>query len=292
MADIICRKTYSCDLRAILFCYVIFTILLLQGTETIHWVCALSISPLEQVFLGERLKLIKEETKSKFLATYPNISSEENDPPTDLVLIFPGSGGPDQFTTELQNQIVFHDEAGQIGMPSSSNPPRFVEVWNWTEFRGNIASAAFDGEAVGEAIAEALCEGLRSREPSSSTSLSSVRSVHSISVGGFAGHAFATRCKQLKVPYVRLTLLDPFCSRGLLGVGYGANNFGTGVDFAEHYLNTDDPVPTTNDPLPNCAVHDVTNAEERENFNLPEVRNKAAHDLLFCVGHALLLHFV
>lgn len=55
------------------------------------------------------------------------------------------------------------------------------------------------------------------------------------------------------------------------GIGYGAKNFGLGVDFAEQFMNTDDPVPTTNDPLPNCAVIDVTNCKERENFVVPEV---------------------
>ena len=51
---------------------------------------------------------------------------------------------------------------------------------------------------------------------------------------------------------------------------YGMENFGLGIDFAEQFLNTDDPVPTTNDPLPLCSCVDVTGAEERKSFVLPE----------------------
>jgi len=73
-----------------------------------------------------------------------------------------------------------------------------------------------------------------------------------------------------KPEYLRLTLLDPFCSRGILGIGYGARSFGVSADYAEHYMNTDDPVPTTNEALPNCYCVDVTSAPERESFVLPQ----------------------
>ena len=75
--------------------------------------------------------------------------------------------------------------------------------------------------------------------------------------------------KYTKLCYIML--LRIFFRWDMKGVGYGAKNFGLGVDFAEHYMNTDDPVPTTNDPLPNCAVIDVTNCVERKRFALPEV---------------------
>ena len=38
----------------------------------------------------------------------------------------------------------------------------------------------------------------------------------------------------------------------MFGYGWGVKNFGTGVssaDIVEDYLNTDDPVPTTSDPV-------------------------------------------
>jgi len=129
-----------------------------------------------------------------------------------------------------------------------------------------------------------------------------LRSVHSIgiSVGAFASQAFAATICELRdndrsidttsgdaqnqndPHYVRLTLLDPFCSRGIWGWNYGATQFGTGgIDYAEQYLNTDDPVPTTNYPLPLCACVDVTGALERESFVLPEEETMHCWSLVY-----------
>ena len=49
----------------------------------------------------------------------------------------------------------------------------------------------------------------------------------------------------------------------------GAKLFGKDADFAEHYLNTDDIVPSTNFPLPLCHVYDVTAAKARKAFPPP-----------------------
>jgi len=218
----------------------------------------LTLSPLEKLMFGSRVEAIKKETKELFSSVNPNLKSTMLQ---DMVLIFPGAGGADDLTSELESKIKNCDEIAQL-----KNAPRFIQVWDWKQFRGSVMSAAFDGEAVGEAVAEAIfCNDFLKGQ---------IRSIHSIgiSVGGFAGHAFAKQCKILSgsQTHVRLTLLDPFCSRGLLGLGYGAKYFGQGVDYAEQYLNTDDPVPTTNDPLPLCAVFDITKAKERSSFVPPE----------------------
>lgn len=71
--------------------------------------------------------------------------------------------------------------------------------------------------------------------------------------------------------HVRLSLTDPFTARGGedLGNGWGLQNFGRDVDFAEHYLNKDDIVPSTNLPLPLCYCYDVTGCAERRSFPPP-----------------------
>ena len=46
--------------------------------------------------------------------------------------------------------------------------------------------------------------------------------------------------------------------------GWGLDNFGLYADFAEHIMNTDDPVPSTNVPTKGCYVLDVTKAEAKE----------------------------
>ena len=74
---------------------------------------------------------------------------------------------------------------------------------------------------------------------------------------------------------------------GACGSGYRDENFGSSVDYAEQYLNTDDPVPTTNDPLPLCACIDVTAAQERNNFELPENESMHCWPLVYFARHGL-----
>ena len=75
-----------------------------------------------------------------------------------------------------------------------------------------------------------------------------------VSVGSFVANSFAHTIKSKASSsssslYTRLKLLDPFCTRGIWGIGYGYKYFGKHVDYVEHYSNTVDPVPSTNEPL-------------------------------------------
>jgi len=223
----------------------------------------------------------------------------------NIVIIFPGAGGPDQFTEELESKInsitstTTNEENNDDAIDDAAGKrttTTIVRTFDWSEYRGSPITAAFDSEVVGEALAHALWKEknvmqsqLRADdEEGPGIRLTSVHSI-GISVGAFASQAFAATISQLRntntntdtvdAPqnesnephYVRLTLLDPFCSRGIWGLNYGATHFGTGgIDYAEQYLNTDDPVPTTNDALPLCACVDVTGVLDRESFVLPE----------------------
>mmetsp|Transcript_28012 Transcript_28012/g.34228 ORF Transcript_28012/g.34228 Transcript_28012/m.34228 type:complete len:287 (-) Transcript_28012:840-1700(-) len=193
---------------------------------------------------------------SRRKATQP--SSFDN----SVILIFPGAGGPDCFTSELQETL--QSDMQELKQDSET----FLCVWDWSEFRGNVFTAAFDSECVGEGAAEAL--DVSSKNNQLSAKITSVHSI-GVSVGAFAANAFARKYKaQYPESRVKLTLLDPFTGRGLFGPNYGRDNFGLDVDVAEQYLNTDDPVPTTNSPLPLCKVYDVTDADERNTFVPPK----------------------
>eukprot|EP00555_Chaetoceros_dichaeta_P008168 CAMPEP_0198273936 /NCGR_PEP_ID=MMETSP1447-20131203/58485_1 /TAXON_ID=420782 /ORGANISM="Chaetoceros dichaeta, Strain CCMP1751" /LENGTH=390 /DNA_ID=CAMNT_0043967829 /DNA_START=11 /DNA_END=1183 /DNA_ORIENTATION=+ len=223
----------------------------------------------------------------------------------NIVIIFPGAGGPDQFTKELESKIntitstttnAEHNDDAIDHAAGKRTTTTIVHTFDWSEYRGSQITAAFDSEVVGEALAHSLWKEKNEMQSQlgadddegAGISLTSVHSI-GISVGAFASQAFAATICQLRntdtntdmvdapqkenneLQYVRLTLLDPFCSRGIWGLNYGATHFGTGgIDYAEQYLNTDDPVPTTNDPLPLCACVDVTGVLERESFVLPE----------------------
>jgi hypothetical protein len=207
--------------------------------------CLLNLSPFESVLLKTRLEEIKNAMKKKYGATLVGGQKKQDQPPIDT-FIFPGAGGVDELVLELQQKT-----------PNS-------KIIDWIEHRGSIATAAFDGEAVGVAIAELFGSWIQ-QQPQPP------RKVHyiGISVGAFCANAGATTTFQShseQIVNVRLTLLDPFCGRGLLGSNYGRDHFGKYATTAVQLLNTDDPVPTTNDPLPLCYCVDVTAAPEKATF--------------------------
>ncbi len=176
------------------------------------------------------------------------------------VLIFHGAGGPDRETANLQRRVEACDRAAGL--------ERYVAVFDWTEWLGGSSRAAFDGQAVGKRIGEQLA-----------AEAGALRSLHVIgtSVGGFAADAtvsaYVGALEGRNRARVHLTLTDPFTSRGNLKEGWGMRNFGRTADYAEHYLNTDDLVPSTNEPLPLCYVYDVTRCAERRDFRPPSTGN-------------------
>ena len=280
---------------------------------------ALNLNAVERVLLLPRLNSVRiafRETFDDVVApslfgarAQPSSSSSSSNPNSggdigdDIVLIFPGAGGPDILTAELESALKSWDiSVGEL------TTPRRVATVDWSEYTGSLLTAAYESETVGEACAEALwgrydesssSAGEKRGEGEGEAAVARrppPRSVHAIgiSVGGFAASSFARETCRLRddersaadrgedlggggrsgnghrATYVRLTLLDPFTSRGITGSRYGPTNFGRDVDFAEQYLNTDDPVPTTNDPLPLCHCVDVTGSAFREAFIPPE----------------------
>lgn len=176
----------------------------------------------------------------------------------DVVLIFPGAGGPDENTSNLAQAVIDSDKSCGI--------QRHVEVYDWSPWKGNLIRASFDGQSVGKLIGKQLANERKD-----------IKSLHvmGVSVGAFAADSCSYNFQKIirenksttsPAPYVRLTLLDPFTQRGLLGTKYGSKLFGKAATYCEHYLNTDDPVPSTNDPISMAYVYDITASKERELF--------------------------
>mmetsp|Transcript_38018 Transcript_38018/g.82702 ORF Transcript_38018/g.82702 Transcript_38018/m.82702 type:complete len:198 (-) Transcript_38018:170-763(-) len=159
---------------------------------------------------------------------------------------------------------------------------------DWSDLSGNILQASFNGQRLGGEVASRLL----ARCPN-------LKTLHliGISVGAFAADECCQSIKKSVVRrnggaavsessssdttgstyndgdnynngnvYVQLTLLDPFQQRGVLGARYGNTNFGGMADYARQYLNTDDPVPSTNAPLDKCVCYDVTKLRPEEIF--------------------------
>ncbi|KAG7352788.1 hypothetical protein IV203_008836 [Nitzschia inconspicua] len=210
-------------------------------------VSLMNLSPLEKLLLEPRLNHIQASIRDKYepllLTTIPSPSNQDSQKTTVVTtraidtFIFPGAGGVDGLIEELQETLG--DETSMIV--------------DWQEQRGSILTAAYDGEAVGEAISEAILACINNN-------YDKIKRLHfiGISVGGFAANAAATTLYRRQETEQQQEE-DSAATTG--NISYATT--------AIHILNTDDPVPTTNDPLPNCYCLDVTNAPEREEFVPP-----------------------
>lgn len=179
----------------------------------------------------------------------------------DVVIIFPGLGGLDDHSRHLEDAVVTSDAR-------QSFYKRYVEIYDWGQFKGSFLRASFDAQAVGRRVCSVLAE-------EQTTERGPIKHLHAVgmSVGAFAADSCIktfndiSRQQHLSTrTQTRLTMLDPFTSKGVFGYGWGARQFGKGADLVESYVNTDDPVPTTNDPLPIAYNLDVTNSKLKRKF--------------------------
>jgi hypothetical protein len=159
-----------------------------------------------------------------------------------VYLHFHGRGGPDREDADLKARILAQDKLAGLD--------RFVHVFVWREWleAAGTERISFTGQAIGRQVGQQLAR--RGSE---------LRSLHvsGTSAGGFAANECVTAyvaAAGAKRASTRLSLCDPFCARAdEVGAPWddgsrtsGAKLFGRDADFAEHYLNTDDVVPSTN----------------------------------------------
>ena len=181
----------------------------------------------------------------------------------EVTLVFHGAAGQDQYTDELMANL----------RAKCARKTQYVAMIDWSALSSNILQASFSGQRVGREAARRLLERCCNGGNTSSSSKGTchLKRVHliGISVGAFAADEACAAIKNQLGENVQcqLTLLDPFQQRGVVGTGYGNGNFGKTADYAIHYLNTDDPVPSTNEPLTkHCAVVDITKLRPEEIF--------------------------
>jgi Lipase. len=177
----------------------------------------------------------------------------------DVTIIFHGAGGQDSNTDELLKVLKER---------CLDNTSSYIKMVDWGRDSENLLQASVKGCKIGATLGQEvknIIEGGVSP---------SVQNIHviGISVGAFPASAMvqelnrALKSSIRRNIYIQLTLLDPFQQKAVLGVNFGRFNFGKGADYAKQYLNTDDPVPSTNDPLPNCATIDVTSLRPNSIF--------------------------
>ena len=171
-------------------------------------------------------------------------------------IVFHGSGGQDQYTDALMQRL------------QKNKPSEYNEMVEWSKYSTNIFQASYNGERIGQ---------LAVKELLANENFANLETVHviGISVGSFCADAAVRELKKRvdtmnlsrqQRPFVQLTLLDPFTQRGIFGIGYGNKVFGTSTDYTQQFLNTDDPVPSTNAPLQNAVCYDITNLRPEDIF--------------------------
>eukprot|EP01038_Epipyxis_sp_PR26KG_P011277 gene11277-15129_t len=195
----------------------------------------------------------------------------------DISIIFPGANGPDMYTDTLATSIRTNDIKNNIN--------RDVYVYDWLKWRGNFIRASFDGQAVGRTV----CSQLARDEINSGSNIKHVQAI-GISVGAFAADscikAYNREIRPETVPpgSTRLTLLDPFTSKGIFGYGWGLTHFGKTATVVEDYLNRDDPVPTTSDPLQLAYTIDVTESESKNSL-FPKDESTHSWPVMYLATH-------
>ena len=252
-----------------------------------HTTALSNLGPIEQLLLSSRLPKIQNAVAAKFQSTVgPQLPSVDTDGTfadsgKDLTIIFPGAGGRDAISDELEESL----------RQSSSSDNAFVTTFDWQEHRGTVLTAAYDSETVGETVGKCLWKV-------KSGASFKVRSVHcvGISVGAFAANGMTREiCLRRRsasrdgkpAPYVRLTLLAPFTSRGVTGYSYGPDNFGTNADYAVQYMTKEDPVPTTDKVLPQCIRYDITSSKTKDSFVLPDGESMHCWPVAYYARHGL-----
>ena len=171
---------------------------------------------------------------------FPQPSHGRWDDLEQITLVFHGSGGQDKLTDALMQTLK-----------RSDNKSKHSCMIEWGKYSSNFLQASFNGQRLGRCAAKQLLERTRN-----------LKAVHviGISVGAFAADSVCNEVKAILKDSVdiQLTLLDPFTQRGIFDFGYGARKYGESVDYFQQFLNTDDPVPSTNNPLQKSVCYDIT----------------------------------
>lgn len=164
-----------------------------------------------------------------------------------LAVLVHGTGGREEPTLMALEQRFAELAAGQPG----TTVIRYI----WSPFSDTRFRARVNGERVGTALGREVA-GMRN-----------IQVIHLVghSAGAYPLDSFCRAYREAAAQPARLvmTFLDPIGFDGMFNPGWGVGNFGGCADYAEAVINTDDPVPATNEPLQQAWNVDITGAASR-----------------------------
>ena len=169
---------------------------------------------------------------------------------TELYLLFHGTNGSmDPYWLELAKIL---DES------TRDSPHIQVENFIWSPWSDNQFRAASHGSSIGNDLGEKMAQW------------PSLEKIHlfASSAGSYLIEPFCNAIRSNRNDNIQIfmTFLDPIGIMGSWDYSYGYRNYGRCADYAEVYLNTDDPVPGTNAPAEFAYNIDVTEASGQTGF--------------------------
>ena len=115
----------------------------------------------------------------------------------------------------------------------------------------------FNARRIGHDLGEKLSE------------LENIKRLHLIghSAGAFVVYAMCEAMKKRNEGiFIHTTYLDPVSIYGGIDWGYGTRNFGSCADISDAYIDHEDGVPGSDDPLMNPHTFDVTGLKKAAGF--------------------------
>ena len=133
----------------------------------------------------------------------------------------------------------------------------------WKPYSDSTFRCSVDGLRIGKIIGHELATS------------KNLESMHLIghSCGSFVIQGICEAVKSVRKDIIiQTTYLDPVSVYGGLFWDYGIDNFGCCSDFSDAYIDTEDPIPGSNELIPHAITFDVTEVREKAKFEgLPHV---------------------
>lgn len=172
-----------------------------------------------------------------------------NDNTEELIILVHGKGDSpaswaNGFAHQLQKSIL--------------NDHQQVLTIDWGEYSTDLFRCTLNGRRIGRNLGRILSKNNR------------IKRYHLIghSAGSFVVYGLCEAIKkENRVLQVQTTYLDPVSVYGGIDWGFGTRNFGSCGDISDAYIDHEDGVPGSNEPLKHPHTFDVTNLKKEREYS-------------------------
>lgn len=166
----------------------------------------------------------------------------------EVVVLVHGKGDSasswaDGFAAELEASIL--------------SPDQQAVTVEWGEYSNDLFRCTLNARRIGRTLGEKLSEHKK------------IKRLHLIghSAGSFVVYGICEKIKELAADvFIQTTYLDPVSIYGGMDWGYGKRNFGNCADISDAYLDHEDGVPGSDEPLDHPHTFDVTALKKTAGF--------------------------